>query len=123
MLASHLAKESGERENEVEDTIEPQNLENLEKPSCNFLFMLKKITSRKYIAKISLLFPSNFKINTVFLFDTGADLNYMKTRLVPKYLQEKTSEKLSTANNLSMKIKGKAYASISNGNLLIKTFF
>ncbi|XP_050222497.1 uncharacterized protein LOC126672585 [Mercurialis annua] len=56
-------------------------------------------------------------MDTIALFDTGADLNCIKIGLVPKNLHEKTSERLTSANNSKMDLKGKTEASISNSGL------
>ena len=52
-----------------------QNLENIESVPNDFLFVLRQITTRKYLIKISLIFSKDFAIDAIALFDTGADLN------------------------------------------------
>ena len=89
----------------------------------DFLYALSQITSRKYIVKISLVFDKDFQFNTVALFDTGADLNCIKSSIVPKRFQETTKERLSSANNSKMHIEGKTEASILNNDFLLKTSF
>lgn len=45
---------------------------------------------RKYLIKITLIFSDNFAIDSIALFDTGADLNCIKEDIVPKRFHEKT---------------------------------
>ncbi|RID44655.1 hypothetical protein BRARA_I01436, partial [Brassica rapa] len=89
----------------------------------DFLFVLREITSRKYKIRVTIVFSENYKIDTIALFDTGADLNYIKSGLVPKCFHLETKEKLSAANNSKLRITSKAEASILKENILIKTAF
>ena len=57
------------------------------------------------------------------MFDTGGDLNCIKSGLVPKCFHLETKEKLSAANNSKLRITSKAEASILKENILIKTAF
>ena len=66
-----------------------QNLENIEYVPNDFLFVLKQITTRKYLIKITLILSKDFEIDTIALFYTGADLNCMKEDIVPKRFDEK----------------------------------
>ena len=89
----------------------------------DFLFVLPEITSRKYKIRVTIVFSENYKIDTIALFDTGADLNCIKSGLVPKCFHPETKEKLSAANNSKLRITSKAEASILKENILIKTAF
>ena len=80
-----------------------QNLGNIESVPNNFLFVLKQVTTRKYLIKISLIFSKDFAIDAIALFDTGSDLNCIRENIVPKRFHEKTKERLSAANNLKLK--------------------
>ena len=53
-----------------------------------------------------MVFDNDFKVNTVALFDTGADLSCIKTGLVPK--------ELDSANKSKMHVEGKTEASVLN---------
>ena len=64
-----------------------------------FLFVLKQITTRKYLIKITLIFSNDFAIDVIALFDTGADLNCIREDIVLKRFHEKINERLSAANN------------------------
>jgi len=100
-----------------------QQLENIESIPNDFLFVLKQITTRKYLIKITLNFSKEFEIDTIALFDTGADLNCIKEDIVPKKFHEKTNERLSAANNSKLKIKSKVDASIHNNGFEFRTSF
>ena len=100
-----------------------QNLENIKSIPNDFLFVLKQITTRKYLIKIILIFSKDFEIDTIALFDTGADLNCIKEDIVPKKFHEKTKERLSAANNSNLKIKSKVDASVHNNGFEFRTSF
>lgn len=63
---------------------------------------------------ITLVFPRDFKINIITLFDTSVNLNFIKTRIVPRRFHNQTKEKLTSTNSSKMQIDGKAEASILN---------
>ena len=84
--------------------------------------MLTQITSKKYLIKITLVFSDDFKLDTIVLFDIGADLNCMKEGVIPKQFLQTTSEKLSTANNSKLHIAGKTQASVFNKGISLKAF-
>lgn len=56
--------------------------------------LLTEITTRKWIINIARKINNEFIIKTTALFDTGADLNYIKEGLVPTKYFEKTSQSL-----------------------------
>jgi len=85
--------------------------------------VLTKISSKKYLIKITLVFSDDFKLDNIALFDIGADLNCIKEGIVPKRFLQTTSEKLSAANNLKLHIVGKTQASVFNKCISLKTFF
>ncbi|ESQ39490.1 hypothetical protein EUTSA_v10001275mg [Eutrema salsugineum] len=97
--------------------------ENTSKPHNPTSSKSSEITSRKYKIKITLVFSENYKIDTIALFNTGADLNCIKSGLVPKCFHLETREKLSAANNSKLRITSKAEASILKDNTFIKTTF
>jgi len=70
-------------ESETEDqTIEsralPHTLTNIEHIPDDFLNVLTQISSKKYLIRITLIISKDFKLDTIALFDTGADLNCIK---------------------------------------------
>ena len=66
----------------------------------------------------------DFVLETVGLFDTGADSKCIQEGLIPTKYFEKTSEQLSTASGSKLRINFKlSEAVIENQNLRIKTSF
>ena len=59
-------------------------LTNIEHIPDDFLNVLTQISSKKYLIKITLIFSEDFKLDTIVLFDTSADLNCIKEGVVPK---------------------------------------
>ena len=72
---------------------------------------------------ITLILSTDFQIDTVALFDTGADLNCIKEIIIPNRFHKKTHERLSAANNSKLKITSKVDASIPNDGFEFKTSF
>ena len=83
LLLQKQLKDNSDKEIESDGDNE-QNLENIESVPNDFLFVLKQITTRKYLIKITLILSKDFEIDTIALFDTGADLNCIKKDIVPK---------------------------------------
>ncbi|KAH9718253.1 hypothetical protein KPL71_022149 [Citrus sinensis] len=81
--------------------------ENIESVPNDFLFVLKQITTRKYLIKVTLIFSDDFAMDAIALFDTGADLNCIREDIVPKRFHEKTKERLSAANNSKLNVSSK----------------
>ena len=73
--------------------------------------------------KITLILAKDFEIDTIALFNTGADLNCIKEDIVPKRFHEKTNERLSAANNSKLKVKSKVDASVHNNEFEFRTSF
>ncbi|KAH9799309.1 hypothetical protein KPL71_000312 [Citrus sinensis] len=82
-------------------------VENIESVPNDFLFVLKQITTRKYLIKVTLIFSDNFAMDAIALFDTGADLNCIREDIVLKRFHEKTKERLSAANNSKLNVSSK----------------
>ena len=126
-LLSKIENQS-DTESEPEDpTLEshalPHALTNIEHVPDDFLNVLTQISSKKYLIRITLVFSDDFKLDTIALFDTGADLNCIKEGVVPKQFLQPTSEKLSAANNSKLHIAGKTQAFVFNTGISLKTFF
>ncbi|KAH9792314.1 hypothetical protein KPL71_004069 [Citrus sinensis] len=107
---------------DIDDKID-QKVENIKSVPKDFLFVLKQITTRKYLVKITLIFSKDFAMDAIALFDTGADLNCIREDIVPKRFHEKTNERLSAANNSKLKVNSKVDASIFNDEIEFKTSF
>ena len=119
-------------ENQSDSDSEPESTDpdlhalhetNLKQIDTAFLDVLSQISSKKYIVKLSLVFSDDFKIDTIALFDTGADLNCIKEGVVPKKFLQATNEKLSAANSSKLDIAGKTQASVLNNGISVTSFF
>ena len=122
-MQKQLQDNSDNESNSENDDKNDQNLENIESVPNDFLFVLKQITTRKYLIKITLTFSNDFAIDAIALFDTGADLNCLREDIVPKRFHEKTKERLSAANNSKLNVNSKVEASIHNDGFEFKTSF
>ncbi|KAH9686112.1 hypothetical protein KPL70_014237 [Citrus sinensis] len=121
LLQKQLQDNSDNESNpDVGDDIKVENIESV--PN-DFLFVLKQITTRKYLVKVTLIFSDDFAIDAIALFDTGADLNCIREDIVPKRFHEKTKERLSAANNSKLNVSSKVEASIHNNGFDFKTSF
>jgi hypothetical protein len=81
-LLSKIESQSDTESEPDDQTIEshalPHTLTNIEHIPDDFLNVLTQISSKKYLIKITLIFSDDFKLDTIALFDTGADLNCIK---------------------------------------------
>ncbi|KAH9705081.1 hypothetical protein KPL70_011737 [Citrus sinensis] len=102
LLQKHLQDNSDNESNP--DNGDEIKVENIESVPNDFLFVLKQITTRKYLIKVTLIFSDDFAMDAIALFDTGADLNCIREEIVPKRFHEKTKERLSAANNSKLNI-------------------
>ncbi|KAH9679453.1 hypothetical protein KPL71_026141 [Citrus sinensis] len=116
-------QDTSDKEVESENDDVEQKIDNLESIPNDFLFVLKQITTRKYLIKITLIFSDDFAMDAIALFDTGADLNCIREDIVPKRFCEKTKERLSAANNSKLNVTSKVDASIYNDKIEFKTSF
>jgi hypothetical protein len=104
-----------ELEDQTNESHAPHHaLTNIDHILDDFLNVLTQISSKKYLIKITLVFSNDFKLDTIVLFDTGADLNCIKEEVVPKIFLQTTSEKFSAANNSKLHSAGKTQASVFN---------
>ena len=86
-----------------------------------FMGLINKIKIQKFYINIKIII-NDFVLETMALFDTGADSNCILEGLIPTKFFEKTSEKLSTANDSKLKINFKlSNAIIENQGLRINT--
>jgi len=83
-LLSKIESQSDTESNTEDQTIEshalPHTLTSIEHIPDDFLNVLTQISSKKYLIRIHLVFSEDFKLDTIALFDTGADLNCIKKR-------------------------------------------
>jgi hypothetical protein len=75
------------------------------------------------LIKITSFFSEDYKLETIALFNTGADLNCIKEGVEPKRFLQTTFERLSTTNNSKLHLLGKTQASILNNGFYLKSFF
>ncbi|KAH9734495.1 hypothetical protein KPL71_017395 [Citrus sinensis] len=123
LLQKQLQDNSDNESNPDDGDNIDQNLENIESVPNDFLFVLKQITMRKYLIKITLVFSDDFAIDAIALFDTGADLNCIREDIVPKRFHERTKERLSAANNSKLNVTSKVEASVHNNGFEFRTSF
>ncbi|KAH9735172.1 hypothetical protein KPL71_017654 [Citrus sinensis] len=123
LILQKQLQDTSDKEVESENDDVEQKIDNLESIPNDFLFVLKQITTRKYLIKITLIFSDNFAMDAIALFDTGADLNCIRKDIVPKRFHEKTNERLSAANNSKLRVDSKVEASIYNDKIEFQTSF
>ena len=75
------------------------------------------------MVKTKIIFSNDFELETIALFDTGADLSCIIYDLVPKHFYKKTKEKLTAANDSELTISGKVEASVVTGNVALRNLF
>ncbi|GAV56555.1 LOW QUALITY PROTEIN: hypothetical protein CFOL_v3_00097, partial [Cephalotus follicularis] len=77
-----------------------------EEVSTKFINLIERITYQKWHINITIVIQDFFKLQTIALIDSGAQMNCIK-KLIPTKFFEKTKQKLSTDNgdNLSVKFK------------------
>ncbi|KAH9704648.1 hypothetical protein KPL70_011549 [Citrus sinensis] len=102
--STEISKDNSDNESNPDDGDEIK-VENIESVPNDFLFVLKQITTRKYLIKVTLILSDDFAMDAIALFDTGADLNCIREEIVPKRFHEKTKERLSAANNSKLNSK------------------
>nr|KYP73766.1 hypothetical protein KK1_006416 [Cajanus cajan] len=91
-----------------------QDLEHNEVDWSDFLGLINRLTIQKFFINIKII-VEDFVLETVALFDTGADSNCILEGLIPTKYFEKMSEKLSTANGSKLHIRYKlSKATIEN---------
>ncbi|KAH9736447.1 hypothetical protein KPL71_018114 [Citrus sinensis] len=122
LLLQKQLQDTSDKEVESENEDE-QKIDNIESIPNDFLFVLKQITTKKYLIKITLIFSDDFAMDAIALFDTGADLNCIREDIVPKRFREKTKERLSAANNSKLNVTSKVDASIYTDKIEFKTSF
>ncbi|KAH9667483.1 protein LOW PSII ACCUMULATION 3 [Citrus sinensis] len=123
LLLQKQLQDNSDNESNPDNDGDDIKVENIESVPNDFLFVLKQITTRKYLIKVTLIFSDDFAMDAIALFDTGADLNCIREDIVPKRFHEKTKEKLSAANNSKLNVSSKVEASIYNNQIEFKTSF
>ena len=83
-IESQFDTESDTKDQTIESHALPHTLTNIEHIPDDFLNVITQISSKKYLIRITLIFSEDFKLDTIALFDIGADLNCIKEGVVPK---------------------------------------
>ncbi|KAG5080904.1 hypothetical protein JHK86_004969 [Glycine max] len=118
IILSQLEEDSDSESTNNSEENQPENLED-----DMFMGLINKIKIQKFYINIKIII-NDFVLETMALFDTGADSNCILEGLIPTKFFEKTSEKLSTANGSKLKINFKlSNAIIENQGLKINTNF
>ncbi|KAH1262561.1 polyprotein [Glycine max] len=118
IILSQLEENSDSESANNSEENQPENLED-----DMFMGLINKIKIQKFYINIKIIIK-DFVLETMDLFDTGADSNCILEGLIPTKFFEKTSEKLSTANSSKLKINFKlSNAIIENQGLRINTNF
>ncbi|GAV92028.1 hypothetical protein CFOL_v3_35412 [Cephalotus follicularis] len=101
-----LQNHSSSSDKEIEP-IDPINPEIQEETSTKFINLIERITYQKWHVNTTIVIQDSFKLQTIALIDSGAQMNCIQEGLIPTKFFEKTKQKLSTANgeNLSVKFK------------------
>ncbi|RDX81150.1 hypothetical protein CR513_38209, partial [Mucuna pruriens] len=108
---------------ESNDSSENESPQEKDHTNDKIMGLIKKIRIQKFYINIKIVIK-DFVLETLALFDTGADSNCILEGLIPTKYFEKTSEKLSTASGSKLKINYKlSKAAIVNQDLRIKTSF
>jgi len=109
-------------ENSDQEEIPEIELENKEEFG-DFLGLISRLTIQTFFINIKII-VEDFVLETIALFDTGADSNCILEGLIPTRYFEKTSKRLSTANGSKLQIKYKlSSAIIENQDYRIETPF
>ncbi|KAH9763475.1 hypothetical protein KPL70_001186 [Citrus sinensis] len=103
---AETSKDNSDNESNPDDG-DDIKVENIESVPNDFLFVLKQITTRKYLIKVTLIFSDDFAMDAIALFDTSTDLNCIREDIVPKRFHEKTKERLYAANNSKLNVSSK----------------
>ena len=94
---SILAQLQENSQTDSETDIETPKINSPKKSDNDFLGLINKLKIQKFYINIKIIIHE-FVLETVALFDTGADSNCILEGLIPTKYFEKTSEQLSTAN-------------------------
>ncbi|GAV61570.1 LOW QUALITY PROTEIN: MP domain-containing protein, partial [Cephalotus follicularis] len=75
--------------------------------STKFINLIEKITYQKWHVNITITIQDSFKLQTIALIDSGAQMNCIQEGLIPTKYFEKTKQKLSTANGEKLRVNFK----------------
>ncbi|GAV69326.1 LOW QUALITY PROTEIN: zf-CCHC domain-containing protein/MP domain-containing protein, partial [Cephalotus follicularis] len=115
LLQKHSSSSSSDKEIEQIDQGET---------STKFINLIEKITYQKWHVNINITIQDSFKLQTIALIDSGAQMNCIQEGLIPTKYFEKTKQKLSTANGENLRVNFKVTnVHICNDGICIKQSF
>nr|KJB23562.1 hypothetical protein B456_004G105400 [Gossypium raimondii] len=80
-----------------------------------YMMILTEVSIQRYLIKINIVINNEFQLETIALFDTGADQNCIREGIIPTKYYNKTSESLKVAYGKKLKTTYKIpNAEISN---------
>ncbi|GAV80964.1 hypothetical protein CFOL_v3_24423, partial [Cephalotus follicularis] len=121
LLKNHSSSSSSDKKIEP---INPIDLKNQGETSTKFINLIKKITFQKWHINITITIQYSFKLQTIALIDSGAQMNCIQEGLIPTKYFEKTKQRLSTANGENLRVKFKiSDVRICNEGICIKQSF
>ncbi|GAV89606.1 hypothetical protein CFOL_v3_33020, partial [Cephalotus follicularis] len=121
LLQKHSSSSSSDKEINPIDHI---NLEDQEETSTKFIHLIEKITYQKWHINITITIQDSFKLQTIALIDSGAQMNCIQEGLILTKYFEKTKQKLSSANGENLRVRFKIYnVHICNEGICIKQSF
>ncbi|GAV92387.1 Peptidase_A3 domain-containing protein, partial [Cephalotus follicularis] len=89
-----------------------------------FINLIERITYQKWHVNITVTIQDSFKLQTIALIDSGAQMNCIQEGLIPTKYFEKTKQKLSTANGEDLRVNFKiTNVHICNEGICIKQSF
>ncbi|GAV92608.1 LOW QUALITY PROTEIN: hypothetical protein CFOL_v3_35986, partial [Cephalotus follicularis] len=117
-----LHKHSSSSSDKESEQINP--IEDHGKTSTKFINLIEKITYQKWHVKITITIKDFFKLQTIALIYSGAQMNCIQEGLIPTKYFEKTKQKLSTANGENLRVSFKVTdVHICNEGICIKQSF
>ncbi|GAV80918.1 hypothetical protein CFOL_v3_24377 [Cephalotus follicularis] len=115
LLQKHLSSSSSDKKIEQIDQGET---------STKFINLIERITYQKWHVNITVTIQDSFKLQTIALIDSGAQMNCIQEGLIPTKYFEKTKQKLSTANGENLRVNFKVTdVHICNEGICIKQSF
>ncbi|GAV89548.1 hypothetical protein CFOL_v3_32962 [Cephalotus follicularis] len=93
LLHKHSCSSSSDKEGEQ---INP--IENHGETSTKFINLIERITYQKWHVNITITIQDSFKLRTIALIDSGAQMNCIQEGLIPTKYFEKTKQKFSRVN-------------------------
>ncbi|GAV82926.1 Peptidase_A3 domain-containing protein [Cephalotus follicularis] len=121
LLQKHSSSSSSDKEIEP---INPIDLKNQGETSTKFINLIERIAYQKWHINITITIQDSFKLQTIVLIDSGAQMNCIQEGLIPTKYFEKTKQKLSTANGENLRVNFKVTnVHICNEGICIKQSF